>query len=146
MWFSKNPSKVKFHLDNIRDINLNKTKDSRNNPLGKNPGDCWYFDRVTNNSSSKTIHPCQFPKKMIERIVLACSDWGNRVLDPFMGSGTVGVVCKLHGRLFTGYETNRMYFEAACERISQQQTGIWEEPQLSPDLKGKDANMIKWED
>jgi len=120
MWFSKNPSKVVFNLDRIRDSSLNRTRDQRNNPSGKNPGDCWYFDRVSNNSADKTIHPCQFPVKMIERIVLACSDKGDEVLDPFMGSGTVGVVCKMHERNFTGYETDPAYFKVANERISRQ--------------------------
>ncbi len=41
------------------------------------------------------------------------------VLDPFAGSGTVGAVCKSHGRAFVGIELNPAYLELAKERIAQ---------------------------
>ena len=119
MWFAKKPAKATFNLDEIRDISLNKTKDCRNNPLGKNPADCWYFDRVTNNACEKTGHPCQFPEEMIRRIILCCSNKGDSVLDPFMGSGTTGFVAKNNGRSFFGFEKDPSYFRIAKERIER---------------------------
>lgn len=101
MWFSLNPDTVFFHLDAVRDRTLNRTDDKRNNPLGKNPTDYWYFDRVvsgTGRVAEKTAHPCQFPEAMIERIVKACCPEGGSVLDPFSGSGTTGRVADRLGR------------------------------------------------
>lgn len=117
MWFSKNPDKANFNLDAIRTKTI--TKDRRNNPAGKNPGDCWYYNRVTNNSPQKHGHPCQFPEDMITRVILACSDKGDLVLDPFMGSGTTGVVSKIRGRSFVGFETNPGYFAEARKRMDK---------------------------
>lgn len=131
MWFSKNPEGAKFNLDDVRDPALNRGIDSRNNKKGKNPTDYWYFDRVTNNSQSKTVHPCQFPVAMIERIVRACSDRGDSVLDPFMGSGSVGVAAKLLDRNFVGIELDKTYYEMAKQRICDTCVSPWidiEEP------------------
>lgn len=118
MWFSKNPSKTTFNLNNIRE-RVCRTKDKRNNVLGKNPTDCWYFNRVSNNSKEKHGHPCQFPEAMIERIIQACSNPGDSILDPFMGSGTVGAIAKIHGMSFTGFEINPAYFHSASQRINR---------------------------
>lgn len=120
MWFSKNPDKLTFNLDDVRDITLNRTVDKRNHPLGKNPTDYWYFDRVvsgTGKVSEKTAHPCQYPEKMIERIIKACSNKNDLVFDPFMGSGTTAVVSKRLNRNYIGFELNEEYIKIANERI-----------------------------
>jgi adenine-specific DNA-methyltransferase len=112
MWFALNPDAVHFDLDAVRDMLLNRTQDKRNNPLGKNPSDYWYFDRVVNGTgrvAEKTDHPCQFPEKMIERIVKACCPVGGKILDPFAGSGTVGRVAARMGRSATLIERNATY-------------------------------------
>jgi len=122
MWFCKNPNNVTFNLDDVRDLSLNKTKDKRNNPLGKNPTDYWYFNRVVGGngkSKEKKEHPCQFPEKMIERIVKACSNKNDLILDCFMGSGTTGVVCKNLERKFIGIELDTGYYNIAKERINE---------------------------
>jgi len=114
MWFAKNPEKMTFNLDDVRDMSLNRTQDKRNNPLGKNPTDYWYFDRVvsgTGRSSEKRNHPCQFPEKMIERIIKACSNRGDLILDPFAGSGTTGIVAKRLDRKFILIENKREYYD-----------------------------------
>ena len=113
MWFALDPDAVKFNLDSVRDITLNRTNDARNNPLGKNPTDYWYFDRVTNNSAAKGNHPCPFPQPMIERIVRACTDEGDAVLDPFGGSGTVERAAGRLGRHATSIELRSEYRLAA---------------------------------
>lgn len=112
MWFSSNPDSMTFNLDAVRDMSLNRTDDKRNNPLGKNPTDYWFFDRVvsgTGRVKEKTNHPCQFPEKMIERIVKACSNPNELVLDPFMGSGTTARVAKRLGRQYLGFEKDDKY-------------------------------------
>src|SRR5574341_180835 len=52
------------------------------NPLGKNPGDVWVIPNVKHNHIEKTIHPCQFPVELVERLVLALTRPGDVVLDP----------------------------------------------------------------
>lgn len=87
------------------------------NPLGKNPGDVWEIPNVKHNHPEKTSHPCQFPEALIERLVLAHSNPGQCVLDPFSGSGTVGVVCNRLGRRAILVEREAQYTEMACKRI-----------------------------
>jgi adenine-specific DNA-methyltransferase len=120
MWFSHTPDGVLFDLDAVRDMSLNRTKDKRNNPLGKNPTDYWYFDRVVAGTGSvveKTNHPCQFPEKMIERIIRACSRPGDLVLDPFSGSGTTCAVARRMGRRYLGIEKDARYAQESLSRI-----------------------------
>lgn len=62
-------------------------------------------------------HFATFPEKLVEPCVLAGSAPGDLVLDPFCGSGTVGVLCKRHGRDFIGIDINPEYGCLAIERI-----------------------------
>ena len=90
--------------------------------MGKNPTDYWYFDRVvsgTGKTKEKTKHPCQFPIKMVERIVKGCSNPDSVILDCFMGSGTTGVACVNLGREFYGIELDEKYFKIAENRINE---------------------------
>jgi DNA modification methylase len=64
-------------------------------------------------------HFAVFPTKLIEPCVLAGSAKGDLVLDPFCGSGTVGVVALRHGRRFIGIDANPEYCEMARRRIDQ---------------------------
>ena len=63
-------------------------------------------------------HFATFPPELVEPCVLACSNRGDTVLDPFCGSGTVGVVCDWHGRDFVGIDLNLDYCEMARKRIA----------------------------
>lgn len=63
------------------------------------------------------LHPASFPEKLVENCILLSSDVGDMVLDPFMGSGTTGIVCKNIGRKFIGIEIDKKYFELAKDRI-----------------------------
>ena len=67
----------------------------------------------------KTKHPTEKPEPLLERIILIGSKKGDTVLDPFMGSGTTGVVAKRFSRNFIGIEINEEYFEIAKERIEK---------------------------
>ena len=59
--------------------------------MGKNPEDVWDIPNVNSNHIEKTIHPCQFPVGLIERLVLALSNEGDLVFDPFAGVASTGV-------------------------------------------------------
>jgi len=66
----------------------------------------------------KTLHPTEKPERLLERIILTGSKEYDTVLDPFMGSGTTGVVAKRFNRNFIGIEIDEKYFEIANERIN----------------------------
>ena len=63
------------------------------------------------------VHPTQKPEALLYRILLACSNPGDVILDPFFGTGTTGAVAKRLGRHFIGIEREDDYIAAALERI-----------------------------
>ena len=93
------------------------------NPKGKNPGDVWMIPNVKNNHVEKTVHPCQFPVELIERLVLSMTYPGNLVVDPFMGVGTTAVAALRHGRRSAGAEIVESYYENAIQRILLESRG-----------------------
>lgn len=64
-------------------------------------------------------HPTQKPESLIQHFVEILSNLGDTVLDPFMGSGTTGVVSKRSGRNFIGIELDEQYFNMAKTRIEE---------------------------
>lgn len=87
------------------------------NPLGKNPGDVWVFPNVKNNHVEKTVHPCQFPVELVERLVLSLTEPGDAVFDPYMGVGSSVVAAVKHGRTGFGCDTSKAYVNIAWERV-----------------------------
>jgi site-specific DNA-methyltransferase (adenine-specific) len=65
-----------------------------------------------------TDHPTQKPEKLAAKIILASSDPGALVFDPFLGSGTTSVVAKKLGRRFVGIETDQKYCLLAEKRLA----------------------------
>ena len=65
----------------------------------------------------KTKHPTEKPEPLLERIISIGSQKNAVVLDPFMGSGTTGVIAKKLGRSFIGIEMDKTYYEEAKLRI-----------------------------
>ncbi|MHA1797096.1 MAG: DNA-methyltransferase [Candidatus Helarchaeota archaeon] len=115
-WFTKQKRDYKFAIDRIRV--KPKTIDRRNNPLGANPTDVWYFPIVKGNSKERNFHPAQYPEKMIERIILSCSNEGDTILDPFLGSGTTSAVAKKLNRNSIGFEINPNYIKNIHKRLN----------------------------
>lgn len=76
-------------------------------------GDVWSIGQ-----ERSAQHPAPFPVELAERCVLALGC--GPILDPFMGSGTTGVACKIHDMGFVGIERERKYFDVAVERINRQ--------------------------
>ncbi len=71
------------------------------------------------NENGKKAHPTQKPEALLHRIVLASSNPGDVILDPFFGTGTTGVVARRLGRNYIGIESDATYVEAAKDRISR---------------------------
>ena len=83
-----------------------------------------------------TDHPTQKPEKLVAKIILASTDKGDMVFDPFLGSGTTSVVAKKLGRKYFGVEMNEMYGCLAEKRL--------EMAEADPTIQGY-ANSIFWE-
>jgi site-specific DNA-methyltransferase (adenine-specific) len=71
-----------------------------------------------------TDHPAQKPEKLIAKLILASSNPGDTVLDPFLGSGTAAVVAKKLGRQFVGIEAELGYCALAAKRLESADLGI----------------------
>lgn len=129
LWFVKDLDSYTFNLDAVRDPNVKYPNQKKNgklkvNPLGKNPSDVWQIPKVTSgaNRSSKerAPHPAQFPEALIERVILASSNSGDLVLDPFVGSGTTCAVANRLKRASLGFEIQPNYASFAASRITEQ--------------------------
>lgn len=69
------------------------------------------------NPSRNEGHVCTFPEDLVERCILSCTNPGDTVLDPYMGSGTTGLVASRLGRKFIGIERDAEYFKLASARL-----------------------------
>ena len=102
IWLSGKSKKYYFNYEMAK--SLNKGKQMRN---------LW----IINAQRHKTSHPTEKPEGLLRRIILIGSKENDYILDPFMGSGTTGVVAKLLNRNFIGIEIDETYYKIAKERI-----------------------------
>jgi adenine-specific DNA-methyltransferase len=125
LWFTKSDNYV-FNLDPVRVpqkypgkkyFKGTKAGQYSCNPLGKNPGDVWTIPNVKHNHVEKTIHPCQFPIELVERLVLALTNPNDLVIDPYLGVASAACAAVLHGRRAAGAEIVPEYVRIARERI-----------------------------
>ena len=147
LWLSKTDS-YKFNLDPIRVPQLYPGKrhpvhkgdlagKPSGNPMGKNPSDYWEFSgeeaflrdtiwdipNVKSNHPEKTTHPCQFPVELAERCILAFSDEGDSVMDPFMGVATTVIAALKNKRIGVGIEKDERYMALARQRVEEFEQG-----------------------
>jgi adenine-specific DNA-methyltransferase len=115
---SKYPGKKHFKGPNAGQLS--------GNPLGKNPTDVWEnptdiweIPNVKNNHVEKTVHPCQFPVELVERLVLSMTDPGDSVFDPYMGVGSTIIAALKNGRSGFGCDIVPDYVEIAWRRVHQ---------------------------
>ncbi len=86
--------------------------------------DTWYFSRVAGTFKERQgFHGCQMPEQLLARIILASSNEGELVLDPFSGSGTTLAVAKKLGRDFLGCELSTDYVTYATQRLEKVHVG-----------------------
>jgi len=113
---------------------LKKAKHTFNYEIMKNrsfPGDIlkaprrqmrsvWSIPTPRRDEKRHGKHPTQKPEGLLERIILSSTNEGELVLDPFMGSGTTGVVALRHARRFLGIENEPKYFAIARKRLKDE--------------------------
>ncbi|MFQ5910878.1 MAG: DNA-methyltransferase [Thermoplasmata archaeon] len=136
LWFTKG-DEYTFNLDEVRVPQKYPGKrgykgprkgEPTANPNGKNPSDVWEIlcrdwergiwriPNVKANHVEKTIHPSQFPIELAERIVLALTEEGDVVLDPFVGVGSSLIAAALHRRRSIGIDREKLYTDIAFRR------------------------------
>lgn len=107
LWAAKNEkSKHTFNYADMRRANG-----------GKQMKDVWTLTAPGSAEKTHGKHPTQKPLALLERILLAASNPGDFVLDPFMGGGTTAVACASLGRRFVGAELNETYLVLASLRL-----------------------------
>lgn len=145
LWFTKSDNYV-FDLDSIRVPQKYPGKTHfkglnyglpSSNPLGKNPSDywdlglieqdweelVWNVPNVKNNHVEKTCHPCQFPVELVQRLVLALTNEGDTVLDPFGGVGSSAIAALTLNRKSVLCEIEPEYIKITQQRLTDFQNG-----------------------
>ena len=120
LYFTKDRKYFTFNVDAIRVPSARQTKykDKRANADGRVPDDTWEYPRVCGTHKERQgFHGCQMPEALLGRIIRACSNEGDRVFDPFVGSGTTLAVAKKLGRRYRGAELSANYAEQAHARV-----------------------------
>jgi len=138
LWFTKTKDYT-FNLDSVRvpskypgklHYKGKKVGQPSGNPLGKNPSDYWKLicqewetgimeiPNVKSKHPEKTEHPCQFPIELIERCVLALTNEGDWVLDPFGGVGSSVIAAIKNNRRGMMIDREPKYIEIAKDRIN----------------------------
>ncbi len=127
MWFTKS-NDYTFNLDPIRVPSKYPNKkyfkgpkagQLSGNPLGKNPSDVWIIPNVKNNHVEKTIHPCQFPVELVERLVLSLTNEYDNVFDPYMGVGSSVIASIKNNRNGYGCDISQEYTDIAWTRVNR---------------------------
>lgn len=86
--------------------------------------DTWFFSRVAGTFKERGgFHGCQMPEQLLGRIIRACSNEGETVLDPFAGSGTTLAVAKKLDRRYLGFELSEEYVKQIRKRLEAITTG-----------------------
>jgi modification methylase len=113
IWCSKNEGgRYRFNYDAMKALNDNlQMRSDWLIPI------CSGGERLKENGVK--AHPTQKPEALLHRVLLAASEPGDVVLDPFFGSGTTGVVAKRLGRRFIGIERDPKYAALAQARIRE---------------------------
>lgn len=129
IWIASKSKKYFFDYDTAKMING-----------GKQMRNLWEI----NAQRHLTKHPTEKPEILLERIILLGSKEGDTILDPFIGSGTTGVVAKKLKRNCIGFEISPEYFEMAQQRINDTLTS--EKPTYSKKLLEQHLELKKFFD
>ncbi len=95
----------------------NNSKDRLKNP-DKQMRSVWSIPLLSKSEKKYGKHPTQKPIELLNRIITASSNEGDIVLDPFIGSGTTGIVCSVLNRKFIGIDINKDYLDLTIKRYN----------------------------
>jgi adenine-specific DNA-methyltransferase len=151
LWFTKGDDYT-FNLDPMRipskypekkHFKGPKRGEISSNPLGKNPSDVWDIPNVKSNHVEKTVHPCQFPVGLVERLVLGLTAPGDNVLDPYLGVGSSAIAALKNDRNAFGCDIMQEYVDIALGRVAELEQGTlrtrpMDKPIYQPPIKDKD--------
>lgn len=96
------------------------TKRGKETSIEKDNWVKWTKGRWSINYSEKNPHPASFPVELPTRCMKLFGHVGDVVLDPFSGSGTTGIACKIHDRIYIGIEKELEYYNLSVERVLSQ--------------------------
>ncbi|MDD4077435.1 MAG: site-specific DNA-methyltransferase [Bacilli bacterium] len=105
LWAKKNNSKHYFNYELMKKINRNKQMK-----------DVWEFSLTKPSEKKEGKHPTQKPLDLLQRVILASTEEGDLVLDPFNGSGTTGIACAMLNRKYIGIDNIEKYLEISKKR------------------------------
>lgn len=109
-----------FNADAVRVPSARQAMgDPRANPAGKLPDDVMTFSRLCGTFRERRGTPNQLPEDLVSRFILALSNPGDTVLNPYAGSGTVPAVAAKLGRKGVGIEIVPAYHRIACDRLAE---------------------------
>jgi len=113
LWVAKDKnSKYRFNYDSMKALNDDlQMRSDWLLPL------CTGGERLKENG--KKAHPTQKPEALLHRVIMASTDVGDTVLDPFFGTGTTGAMAKKLGRHYIGIERDLDYIKIARERLTR---------------------------
>ncbi len=110
-------SKKSQHTFNYEKMKIwNNPKDKLKNK-DKQMRSVWSIPLIPKEEKEFGKHPTQKPMELLNRIISASSKEGDYILDPFVGSGTTGIVCSILNRKFIGIDSNKEYLEVAIKRF-----------------------------
>jgi site-specific DNA-methyltransferase (adenine-specific) len=109
-----------FNYGQLKEINPERQIDGS----AKQMRDVWPLPLVQGKErlrgeDGRALHPTQKPEELLRRIIIASSNVGDVVLDPFNGSGTTTVVAKRLGRKWVGIEKEKTYYEMSLRRMKE---------------------------
>ncbi|MFA0766343.1 MAG: hypothetical protein BDTLLHRC_001296 [Candidatus Fervidibacter sp.] len=88
-------------------------------PFGPLVSDVWTDIHRIRHKVRRDEHPCQLPEHLLERLILMCTDEGDIVLDPFVGTGTTAVAAKRLGRHFIAIDIDPKYVEMTKRKLER---------------------------
>lgn len=134
IWAAKSEkSKHKFNYELMKQIAGGKQMRSlwMDVDVDDEPQDVWTVTTPAKEEKKHGKHPTQKPIVLLKRIILASSDPGDTILDPFTGSSTTGVAAIRHGRLFIGIDTDERFLELSVKRLKEEEENLHTRPQLT---------------
>lgn len=99
----------------------NREHDWQPHPAGAKARDVIEIPTTCNGMNEKTPHPTQKPEELLRKLILAASNPGDLVIDPFLGSGTTAVVAEQLKRQWKGCDISAEYCQWAADRIEKVQ-------------------------